>query len=447
MKSKFIVVNKLGKCLNPKEVFKSDNISSNFKEFLKREAFGIPAKDKNKKPKYLQYANKLGFNWEPNADAGFMQYDYKACFILELVKEYARSLVNKIGLPIYEVRGANVFDMSHPVVEAYAKLYGDRLFQFKSGNKHVVMSYDASYPQFNLAGKYSLSYKDLPFAHFSLSDCYRHEQKGECMLLYRHRRFFMPDLHPYFKDVNEAFKWYPKIEKHIMNACREVNRNYQIIAEVASPEAWEKYKDRIIEIAIRRKRNMLVEIHRDKKDRYWIINVDYKIIDKFRQSREIACIQIDVGNAKRLNISYKDKKNNKKYPAIIHSAVPGGIERYLYMIIDNFKESFPIWLHPVQIRLIPVGEKYIDKCRSILGRYSNDPLRIDIDDRSESVSRRVKQANVELIPYHFVVGQNEFDGKGNIKSLEKAVIDIVSASVDKPFRKYSWPELMSKRVI
>lgn len=85
--------------------------------------------------------------------------------------------------------------MSHPVVEAYASLYGDRLFNFNAGNKKLVMSYNASYPQFNLAGQYSIKDKHLPFAHFSISDCYRLEQSGECMLFVRQRRFFMPDLH------------------------------------------------------------------------------------------------------------------------------------------------------------------------------------------------------------------------------------------------------------
>ena len=388
----------------------------------------------------------MGFNWEPNADIGFAQHDYKAWLIMRLVQEYARVLVSKIGFPIYEVRGSNVFDMSYPVVEAYAKLYGDRLFQFKSGKKKVVMSYDASYPQFNLAGKYQLSYKDLPFAHFSLSDCYRHEQSGECMLFYRQRRFFMPDLHPYFKDVEESFQWYPMIEKQIVNAAGEVNRRYQVIAEVGSMEFWEKYKEKIVNISKKSKRDMLIDIKRDGKDRYWIINVDYKIIDSLGQSREIGCIQIDIGNAERLGIEYLDKNNKKHYPAIIHAAVPGGIERFLYMLFDNFKECFPLWLHPIQIRLIPLGEKYLNHCLNLLEDHRDKPVRIDIDDRGESVGKRIKRAREELIPHAIVIGEKEVHGKGNISDLNFAIDSIVENAKGKPFINYSWPSLVSKQV-
>lgn len=446
MKNRYFVINKQGKLIDPIEYIKSNACSDKFKIFIQREALDESVEDKNNKPEYLKYANKLGFNWEPNADIGFVQYDHKACLIIRLVQDYARQLVNNIGFPIYEVRGSNVFDMSHPVVKAYAKLYGDRLFQFNSGKKKVVMSYDASYPQFNLAKKYRLSYKDLPFSHFSISDCYRHEQSGECMLLYRQRRFFMPDLHPYFRNVNEAFAWYPKIEKQILQAVNEVNRKYQVIAEVGSIKDWKNYKEKIINIAKNSNKDILVEIHRDNKDRYWIINVDYKIIDKLKQSREIACIQIDIGNAKRLGIEYIDKNNKAHHPAIIHSAVPGGIERYLYMLFDNFEESFPLWLHPMQIRLIPVSDDYAGFCLDILEKNQNKPIRIDIDDRSESVSKRIKRAKEELIPYAFVIGKKEINDKGNISELNAAINSIVNNAHNKPFINYNWPRLVSKQI-
>lgn len=446
MKNKYLVINKDGHLIDPAKYAKSKECSEELRVFIEREALHKKVEDKSARSEYLKYANRLGFNWEPNADVGFAQYDYKANLIMRLVKEYARQIVNNIGFPIYEVRGSNVFDISYPVVEAYAKLYGDRLFQFKSGKKSVVMSYDASYPQFNLAGKYQLSYKDLPFAHFSISDCYRHEQSGECMLLYRLRRFFMPDLHPYLKNVAEAFKWYPRIEKQIVNAAYEVNRKYQVIAEVGSMKFWKDYKEQIVKIARNANRDMLVEIKRDGKDRYWIINVDYKIVDKLGQSREIGCIQIDVGNAKRLGIEYLDRKNKSHYPVIIHSAVPGGIERYLYMLFDNFKKSFPLWLHPVQIRLIPLSEKYVKYCKKILDKNKGKPARMDIDDRAESVGKRIKQAKEELVPYVIVMGEKELQGGGNIFDLEEAIDSVQKNARGKPFLSYSWPSLVSRQV-
>ena len=446
MENRYIVIKKDEEIVEAyKHVSELDD-SNQFKAFVEREALGAKV-DLSKESDYLEYAQKLGFSWEENADAGFVSYDYKANLIMRLVKEYARQLVNAIGFSIYEVSGSNMFDLSHPVVEAYAKLYGDRLFRLKPGNKELVMSYDASYPQFNLAGKYNnLSYKNLPFGHFSISDCYRYEQSGECMLMYRQRRFYMPDLHPYFKNVAEAFGWFPKIEKQLLSAAKEIGVEYQVVIEVSSEENWEKYKNEIMAVAKNLDRDVLVAILQDGKDRYWIINVDYKLMDKLGQSREIGCIQIDVGNASRLGIKYADENNNAVYPAIIHSAVPGGIERFLYMLFDDFKNRFPLWLLPSQIRLVPVNQNLVPFCEELVQRYKDLPVRIEIDDRAESVSRKIKESHDNLVAFPIVIGEQEVNSSEKIKSLEEAVSRVVENARNKPFLPLNYPIKISQQI-
>jgi len=160
---KYVVISKQGKVYKADEFIKSvgnknprsskdAHAQPGFVDFIRREAFEeVIVSPKDEKPEYLHYASKLGFNWEPNAGAGLVQYDYRAHLIMRLVQEYARQLVHKIGFPVYEMLGSNMFDESYPVVEAYANLYGDRLFRAGSGkNKHYVMSYDASYPQLSI---------------------------------------------------------------------------------------------------------------------------------------------------------------------------------------------------------------------------------------------------------------------------------------------------------
>jgi threonyl-tRNA synthetase len=147
----------------------------------------------------------------------------------------------------------------------------------------------------------------------------------------------MPDLHPYFRNINEAWEWYPKIEKQVNHSAKDVGRKYVISAAVSSEKYWNEYQDEIKQIAIRNNDNILVEIMHDAH-KYWIVNVDYKIIDQLKQSREISCIQIDVENAQRLGIENIDENNQSQNPVIIHSAVSGGIERNLYMIFDEFKK-------------------------------------------------------------------------------------------------------------
>lgn len=441
---KYFILEQSKKVVAVSSYLKRENVDPDFSRFVRREALGeVLVAQSNDKPPYLKYANKLGFRWEPNADNGHVQYDYKANLMRRLVQDYARQLVHELGMPVYEVNGGNMFSLQHPVVDAYASLYGDRLYQFKSGEQDVVMSYDASYPQFNLAARAPLSYKQLPFAHFSLADCYRHEQSGELMLLLRQRRFFMPDVHPYFKDVAEAFEWFPKLQAKIVGAALDAGRKYQVVIEVPSQKIWDEYREYIEQIPGQLGADVLVNIIEDGQDRYWIINVDYKIVDRIGQVREIGCVQIDIGNAPRLNIHYIDKDGKAKHPVIIHSAIPGGIERYLYLVFDNFEQvGLPVWLQPVHIRLLPVGEAFVAECQKLAAEYP--ALRIEVDDRGLSVASKLKAAEEALVPRRLVVGQKESDN--GHKEFKKLAAQLARQLQGKPFIPREWPAELSKQL-
>ncbi len=434
---KYLIIRKNGKIEKVENYLKSENQDKRFVKYIQAKLNSN--QNSSQESKIGELGKKFGFNWEQNAPPGFLNYDYQANLMMRLIKKYARKLVRDIGFPIYEVRGSNVFDQKYPVVEAYAKLYGERLFNYKLGKHNVIMSYDASYPQFNLAAKYNLSYKNLPFAHFSISDCYRNEQSGECMKLYRNKRFFMPDLHPYFKNLEQAFKWYPKIEEQIEKAS--VLKYNQVIA-VSSPKYWEKYKNYIIKIC-QGKRDSLLEIDLSPKEKYWIINVDYEIVDQLGQAREIACIQIDIGNAKKLGIEYINEDSQAINPIIIHSAVPGGLERYLYMALDKFPKSFPLWLYPIQLRIIPVGEEYIKSAENFAKQYLKK-VRYDIDDRALSVSHKIKYAKDNLIPNLIVWGKKEENKKGNYRKVIQLKEEIKKEN--KVFINRDWPAKLDERI-
>ncbi|MCX6727780.1 MAG: His/Gly/Thr/Pro-type tRNA ligase C-terminal domain-containing protein [Candidatus Saccharibacteria bacterium] len=442
---KYFILNQQRQVVEIDDYLKLPEIDSEFERFIRREALNeIIVEQSNDKPAYLAPASKLGFNWEQNADIGHVQYNFKANLMRRLVQDYARQLVHDIDLPIYEVNGANMFSLKHPVVDAYASLYGDRLYQFKSGKSDIVMSYDASYPQFNLAAKAPLSHKQLPFAHFSISDCYRQEQSGEMMLLLRQRRFYMPDIHPYFKDIAQAFEWFPKLQAKILQSAESANRKYQVVIEIPSEKVWQEYKDYIEQIPVSLGDDVLVNILEDGKDRYWAVNVDYKIIDKLGQAREIACIQVDIGNASRLNIHYIDEDGQAKHPVIIHSAIPGGIERYLYILFDNFEQGLPAWIQPVHIRLIPVGGEFVEPCKKLIEKYAHLPLRIEVDDRAVSVSSRLKSAHEDYVPHKIVVGQQEIDGQ--FGELDKLIAKLIKEVGDKPFISREWPAEVSRQL-
>jgi threonyl-tRNA synthetase len=254
----------------------------------------------------------------------------------------------------------------------------------------------------------------------------------------------MPDIHPYFKDINQAFEWFPKLQAKILESGEAAARSYQVVIEVPSQKIWDEYKDYIEKIPQQLGADVLVNILEDGKDRYWVVNVDYKIVDKLGQAREIACIQVDIGNASRLNIRYIDENSEPQHPVIIHSAIPGGIERYLYVLFDNFENGLPLWLSPVQVRLLPVGGEYVEACDKLLEKYAHLPLRIEIDDRSISLSSKLKSAHQDYVPHKVVIGQKEIDA--GFEELEALVQKLSIDVKNMPFIRREWAAELSRQL-
>ena len=131
---------------------------------------------------------------------------------------------------------------------------------------------------------------------------------------------------------------------------------------------------------------------------------------------------------------------------IIHAAIPGGIERYLYMLFDNFRNSFPLWLYPAQIRLVPVNKKHLAFCKRLVLNNSQLPVRIEIDDRDEHLNKRIKQAHEDLVPFVVVIGDKEMSSKANLKEFNSALSKIVKSAKNKPFIPLSYPNLVSMQI-
>jgi threonyl-tRNA synthetase len=122
-------------------------------------------------------------------------------------------------------------------------------------------------------------------------------------------------------------------------------------------------------------------------------------------------VQIDVGNAERFGISYVDSDGSKKYPVILHTAIIGTVERYLYTVVDTALHknppSLPTWLSPIQLRILPLGERYVPKALKLAEKIKREGVRVDVDDRGESLGKKVYEAETSWIPYIATLGPKE----------------------------------------
>ena len=366
---KFIIFTPNGEEIDPSKANLGE-FNKDFQILVKKEALKEPLA--GGKSKVLSYLQKFGFEWESYSDHGHMRMGPYASLIFDLVAEYSRIVISKLGIPVYEVKGTAFFNLSEKPVREHAELYGDRLYIIETDKGKLVLRYAACHQQFALVKDWSISYKDLPLGIFEIADSYRYEQSGEVELGFRLRRFWMPDLHILVRDENEAKQWFMKVHKLILEEMRKLERNYELLINVVSLQQYRKDRNFILKLARDIKKPVLVSIYpATGLNYYWTINIEYIIIDHLNRPREIGTVQIDTGNARRFDIKYVDKDNEKKYPVIIHTAIIGSIERYIYAQFDTAakkeKPMLPVWLSPIQVRVIPLGKtflKYAEKVAS-----------------------------------------------------------------------------------
>ncbi len=425
------------------------------KEALKRELSGG-------EPRFLEYCKKFGIEWENFSDQGHMRYSPEGVMLFDLISEYSWDAITSIGLPILQVKGTNLFDLSIPAVKEHADLFGSRLYRVEAENKSFVMRYAACHQQFAAVRNWSLSYRHLPFGTFEVADSYRLEQSGELLLAFRLRKLHMPDCHIYCKNLEEAKQVTVGLHNKIYEEIGKLNRDYVSVYNITE-SFLNANKNYVMELVKREGKPVLLNFV-PEGIYYWVLNIEYHIIDELERPREIATFQIDIGNAKRFDISFVDDKGQKIYPMIIHTAVIGSIERYLFTVLDEcaileakgIKPSLPTWLSPTQVRLIPVKPDMIEFTKTVAQELTRLRVRADIDDRDESLDKRVREAERNWIPYIVIIGQREMstrsyavrrrkDGakyEATIAQLENEISELTKGYPRSPLQL---PELVSKR--
>lgn len=409
IKKQFYILTPDGEMFDPSE-FDYTNYPD-LKILVDKEVFGkeLPGG----KNRVNDYCRKFGFEWEPMSDHGHMRYGPHAVVIMESLIQYSWQVAQSLGIPVYKVMGSNMFNLAEKPVLEHALLFGDRLYELEVDNNRYVLRYAACHQQFAMLRDWIISYKNLPFGMFEVADSYRLEQRGELNLCFRLRKFYMPDLHILNKDLQEAIEVSKKVQRKILEEISKIGRQYVALYNITS-DFLEKYRDVIFEFVKREGSPVLAAII-PSGIYYWVLNVEYHIIDNLKRPREIATFQIDIGNGKRFNITYTDEKGEKKHPVIIHTALIGGIERFIYTILDTAaqleKEGktpyIPTWLAPIHARIIPIKNEYLDYALQIAQKLLDKGFRVDVDDRNESLGKKIRDAGREWIPYIIVIGERE----------------------------------------
>src|SRR5712692_2143558 len=459
LKSEYMVMDEKGELHSP-EVFQYGPGMKEFESLVEKEALkkGLTGGE----PRYLEYARRFGLEWESYADLGQMRFGPESDMIIQLLSDYANMVIRRIGIPILNVRGTNMFDVDVKPIKEHLQLFGSRAYELDVDERTFVLRYAACFQQFSMVKDWTLSYRTLPFGTFEIADSYRMEQSGELLLSFRLRKFLMPDLHIYLKGLVEAIEVGKKAHQIIYEEIRKVHREYVSIYNTTR-SFFESHREVFLDLVEVEKMPILVNFVPENVY-YWVLNVEYNIIDDLDRPREIGTFQIDIGNAERFGISYANEKGEKRFPIIIHTAVLGGLERYLFALLDSAvrmerhgkKPMLPVWVSPIQARIIPVANQFVKPALELLAKLETAGIRADLDDRDDTIQSRVRESELSWVPYTIIFGEKEIktqgltvrsreEGKEVRMSIESFLKHIQKETEDYPTRPLSFPKLLNQR--
>jgi threonyl-tRNA synthetase len=373
----------------------------------------------DEQPPHVKLMKKLAIaDYETASDVGNMRYYPKGKLIKSLIEKYVTKKVVKYGA--MEVETPIMYDSTHPSMISYFNRFPARQYNINSDSKQLFLRFAACFGQFLMAKDFQISYRNLPLRLYELTRySFRREKSGELVGLRRLRAFSMPDCHAFCKDMEQAKGEVLKRFELSLEVINEIGISPQNDIEMAirfTEGFYEENKALIKDIVSRFNRPVLVEIWKEKFF-YFVLKWEFNYIDNLGKASALSTDQIDVENASRYNIEFVDEDGSKKNPIILHNSPTGAVERVIYALLEKAAAvsksggvpSIPLWLAPTQVRLIPVNKgRHIHICRKIADQLLEDhKIRTDVDDREESVAKKIRDSESEWIRYTLVIGDKE----------------------------------------
>ncbi len=316
---------------------------------------------------------------------------------------------------------------------------------------HLPYYKDSMYPPMELEGvKYYLkamncphhhkifaaeqhSYKDLPLRLAEYGTCYRYEQSGELFGLMRVRCLHMNDAHIYctrnqfaqeFRAVNDMYLKYFEIfgiEKYVMRLSlhdpKKLGQKY-----VDEPELWIETEAMVRQVM---KDADIPFVEVPDEGAFYGPKIDVQVWSTIGREFTLATNQVDFAQGRRFNLEFTNQNNEAETPLIIHRAPLGTHERFIGFLLEHYAGKFPLWLAPVQVKILPISDKFLEYSKNALNKLKIADIRVEIDERSEKIGKKIRDTELMKIPFMLVIGEREVNeekvsvrrqGKGDLGS-------------------------------
>jgi len=390
-----------------------------------------------KKRDHRKLGKELGiFTMDDDVGAGLPLWLPNGTVIIEELEKLAKQTEEDAGYK--RVVTPHIAKESMYLTSGHLPYYADSMFppMELDGTKYYLKAMNCPHHHkiFDAEPK---SYKDLPFRIAEYGTCYRYEQSGELFGLMRVRCLHMNDAHIYcskeqfaaeFRAVNDMYIKYFKIfgiDKYVMRLS--LHEPTKLGAKyVNEPELWKETEAMV--------RNVLIEsnipfVEVPDEAAFYGPKIDVQIWSAIGREFTLATNQVDFNSGNKFKLNYVNQNNQPEVPLIIHRAPLGTHERFIGFLLEHYAGKFPVWLAPLQVKILPISDKFMDYALEVKQELRAIGVRVEIDDRSEKIGKKIRDTELSRVPYMLVVGEKEASerklavrrqGKGDLGTQELA---------------------------
>jgi len=371
-----------------------------------------------KKRDHRKLGKRLGlFTFSKFVGPGLPLYPPKGALLRRLVNDHVEDIQSKEGYQQVwtpQIAKAELFKTSGHYdkykINMFKVLsnYSDEEFFLKPMNCPQHTQIYASQPR---------SYKELPIRFTDFAMLYRDEKPGELSGLARTRAFSQDDCHIFCMEeqVDDEIDKALAMTKEIM-AVYGFKYKYRLSTRdkskpqdyLGDPKTWdkvEKWAEKIMQ------RNKIEHFDAPGEATFYAPKMDLLATDSLGREWQLSTIQIDYFTPKRFKLAYIDKDGREKTPIMIHRAIIGSPERFLMVLIEHFAGAFPVWLSPVQVKVLPVTERNVKYAKSMAEKLKQESIRVEVDERNETLPAKIRDAQLEKVPYMLIIGDKEEKSK------------------------------------
>jgi threonyl-tRNA synthetase len=396
-----------------------------------------------KKRDHRKLGKELGiFTFDEQVGPGLVLWMPNGTVIIEELERLAKRTEEQAGYK--RVVTPNIAKESLYITSGHLPYYQDSMFppMELEGEKYYLKSMNCPHHHKIFAAEQK-SYKDLPYRLAEYGTCYRYEQSGELFGLMRVRCLHMNDAHIYctkeqfndeFKAVNDMYLKYFKIfgiDKYVMRFSvhepSKLGKKY-----VNEPELWKETEALV--------RNVLIQtntpfIEVPDEAAFYGPKIDVQIWSTIGREFTLATNQVDFSQGKSFKLEFTNKDNHTETPLIIHRAPLGTHERFIGFLLEHYAGKFPVWLAPLQVKVLPITDKCLEYAQNLSVLLKNADIRVEVDDRNEKIGKKIRDTELARVPYMLVVGEKEMSenkvavrrqGKGDLgaKGIEEFIAEI-----------------------